>query len=230
MLVSVVLIRPINLTYSRHYIVPHHNLFSPQFDELSPLSSDVHLSDMNNTAAVLAVIANLEDRPEIIFTRRADHMNSHSGQVSFPGGRWEEGDADLSSTALRETEEEIGLPPSAIQLKGTLKPRLSRYGLYVLPYVGVMHETVEIIPNPEEIASVFHVPLSYFVENQPDRIDLLQRNGVRIVAPAWNYQDYDIWGLTAIFTQDLLHRLGVRLNFSGVPREKRGSSGGSADE
>lgn len=230
MLVSVVLSRPINLTYSRCYIVPHHNLFSPQFDELGLLSSGAPRSDMSNTAAVLAVIANLKHRPEIIFTRRADHMHSHSGQVSFPGGRWEEGDADLSITALRETEEEIGLPASAIQLKGTLKPRFSRYGLYVLPYVGVMHEPSEIIPNPAEIASVFRVPLCYFVENQPDRIDLLQRNGVRIVAPAWNYEDYDIWGLTAIFTQDLLHRLGVRLDFSGVPREKRGSSEGSADD
>jgi 8-oxo-dGTP pyrophosphatase MutT (NUDIX family) len=229
-LVSVVWIRPINLTYSRCYIVPHHNRFLPQFDELNPLSSGVASSNMDNKAAVLAIITNLEHRPEIIFTRRADHMHSHSGQVSFPGGRWEEGDADLSMTALRETEEEIGLPRSSIQLKGTLQPKLSRYGLYVLPYVGVMHEQSEIIPNPEEIASVFHVPLSYFVENQPDRIDLLHRDGVRVVAPAWNYEDYDIWGLTAIFTQDLLHRLGIRLNFSGVPREKRGSSGGSADE
>jgi len=210
--------------------VPHHNRFFPQFDELNPLNLGAVEQDMGSSAAVLAILTNLEHHPEIIFTRRADHMNSHSGQVSFPGGRWEERDVDLSNTALRETEEEIGLPRSVIQLKGTLKPRFSRNGLYVLPYVGVMHEQVEYIPNPEEIASVFHVPLSYFAENQPDRIDLLQRDGVRIVAPAWNFEDYDIWGLTAMFTQDLLHRLGITLDFSGVPREKRGSSGGSADD
>ncbi|MEQ8954568.1 MAG: CoA pyrophosphatase [Pseudomonadales bacterium] len=178
---------------------------------------------MSRSAAVLVVIAyNQDQAPEVIYTRRADHMTSHSGQVSFPGGRWEEGDTDLSITALRETEEEIGLSRSLVELKGTLKPRYSRFGLDVLPYVGVLHEPVKLVPNPDEIASIFHVPLSYFIENKPDRIDLLHRQDVRIVAPAWNFEDYDIWGLTAMFTQDLLHRLGIELDFSGVPREKRG--------
>jgi 8-oxo-dGTP pyrophosphatase MutT (NUDIX family) len=201
----------------------HHNRFSLQFDNLSPLKVGPLAEDMSTSAAVLLIIANMDHSPEIIYTRRADHMTSHSGQVSFPGGRWEEGDEDLSITALRETEEEIGLPRSAIALKGVLKPRISANALDVLPYVGVLEEPVELVPNPEEIASIFHVPLSYFIENQPDRIDLLSRHGVRIAAPAWNFEDYDIWGLTAIFTQDLLHRLGVKLDFTGVPREKRGS-------
>lgn len=178
--------------------------------------------DMSRSAAVLIAIANLGHDPEIIYTRRADHMTFHSGQVSFPGGRWEEGDDDLSITALRETEEEISLSRSLVELKGTLKSRYSRFGLDVLPYVGVLQESVELVPNPDEIASIFHVPLSYFIENQPDRIDFLHRQDVRIVAPAWNFEDYDIWGLTAMFTQDLLHRLGIELDFSGVPREKRG--------
>lgn len=201
----------------------HHNRFSLQFDELSPINSGEVSADMSRSAAVLVAITNLDDNPEIIYTRRADHMTTHSGQVSFPGGRWEIGDADLSITALRETEEEIGLPRSAVELKGTLKQRYSRFGLDVLPYVGVLHEPVELVPNPHEIASIFNVPLSYFTENQPDRIDLLHRDDVRIVAPGWNYEDYDIWGLTAIFTQDLLHRLGIKLDLRGVPREKRGS-------
>jgi len=200
----------------------HHNRFSLQFDELNPINSGEIRADMTRSAAVLVILTNLDYNPEIIFTRRADHLTSHSGQVSFPGGRWEAGDTDLSITALRETEEEIGLPRSLIELKGTLKQRYSRFGLNVLPYVGVLHESVELVPNPDEIASIFHVPLNYFIEKQPDRIDLLHRQDVRIVAPAWNYEDYDIWGLTAMFTQDLLHRLGIKLDFSGVPREKRG--------
>lgn len=200
----------------------HHNRFSLHFDKLDPLSGGEPGKDRSSSAAVLAIITHEGNGPEIIYTRRADHMNSHSGQVSFPGGRWEEGDADLSMTALRETEEEIGLHRSAVELKGVLKPRVSANALDVLPYVGLLHGPAKLTPNPEEIASIFHVPIRYFLENQPDRVDLLSRNDVRIAAPAWNYEGYDIWGLTAMFTQDLLHRLGIGIDLTGVPREKRG--------
>ena len=87
----------------------HLNTISLEFDALDSLNSEKVPKNMESMAAVLIAIALEEGNPKIVFTRRADHMNSHAGQVSYPGGHWERGDENLAATALRESFEEIGL-------------------------------------------------------------------------------------------------------------------------
>ncbi len=90
--------------------------------------------------AEAAVLMPIVDRPEptLLFTRRAAHLNTHSGQVAFPGGKREAQDPDLLTTALRESEEEIALPPHHVQLLGRLSEVVSLHGLRVTPYVGLI--------------------------------------------------------------------------------------------
>lgn len=199
----------------------HHKPISLIFDDLDPLDQNKLPKDPKLAAAVLIAITEKSD-PEIIFTRRADHLNSHSGQVSFPGGRWEQQDKNLEKTALRESHEEIGLLPGLVSMHGRISPRPSKDGLFVQPYVGTVPRNVDVKPNPDEIASIFRVPLSYFEANKPDRVDKLSRHGVGVRVPAWDFQGYDIWGLTAMFTLDLLKRLKIKIDMTSVPERELG--------
>lgn len=216
----------------------HLNPISLIYDDLDPLRVQKDLLCPDRAAAVLIAITSDPNDPEIIFTRRADHLSSHSGQVSFPGGRWESQDTELSQTALRETHEEIGLSPDLVELKGRLDSRVSANGLSVQPFVGLVEPNTDLTPSPDEIADIFLVPLRFFMENQPCRIDRLSRNGDTALVPAWEFasydradrynnssdkgveKSYDIWGLTAMFTRDLLDRLGIETDLTGI-RERR---------
>ena len=195
--------------------VSHLNPISLSFDELDPVQAKKNTGHAQTSAAVLIAITRSHVNPEIIFTRRADHLNSHSGQVSFPGGRWEPGDADLGMTALRESYEEIALAPERVELKGCLGSRRSINGLGVQPYVGLVPRDIVLKANPNEIADIFKVPLAFFADTRPSRIDNLSRGGGRQRVPAWDFEGFDIWGLTAVFTRDLLARFGVQVDLKG---------------
>ena len=112
-------------------------------------------------AAVLVPITR-SDEPELVLTLRASGLSTHGGEVAFPGGRRDPEDRDLVDTALREAEEEIGLPPGLVEVVGPLSSLVSRHGIQVTPYVGLVPDYVEYKPNDAEIASVFSVPLEFF--------------------------------------------------------------------
>lgn len=157
-------------------------------------------------AAVLLPITRSEN-PELVLTLRASGMSTHSGEVAFPGGRRDPSDLSLAYTALREAEEEVGLKPSMVQVVGPLSSVVSRYGLQVTPYVGLVPEHVQYKPNDAEIAAVFHVPLSFFLEDQREvthRIDYLGRSWY---VPCYRYENFKIWGLTAIMVVELMNVL-----------------------
>lgn len=193
----------------------HHNPISLLFDELDPIHTQKSIKNTDLAAAVLIAITNDNYEPEIIFTRRADHLNSHSGQVSFPGGRWEFDDRNLADTALRESHEEIGLQPSLVELKGCLECLPSINGLDVQPYVGLVPNKVSLLANPDEIADIFSVPIRFLIEG-PTRVDHINRAGMKRRVPAWEYKGFDIWGLTAVFTYRLLNRMGFNINLNDV--------------
>lgn len=190
------------------------------FENLDPLDSIVPTTNLDRAAAVLIAISD-DKQPKILYTRRADHLNSHSGHVSFPGGRWEVGDdvgdKGLSDTALRESSEEVSLLPRQVCLKGCMAPKVSSNRLDVFPYVGVIPSSVKLVASPDEIADIFYVPVEFFVKQPPSSIDLLKRDGVIVRVPAWNYEGYDIWGLTAMFTYDLLSRFNVEIDLCSAP-------------
>lgn len=196
------------------------NPISLLFDALDPVSEKKNSENTESAAAVLIAITDSASNPEIIYTRRADHLNSHSGQVSFPGGRWEPGDEHLTETALRESYEEICLDPDLVQIKGCLPPRISVNKLDVHPFVAQVPASVELSASFEEIADIFKVPVRYFMESKPSRIDCFRRESMERRVPAWEYASFDIWGLTAMFTYDLLRKFQVDVDFTNVLEKK----------
>ncbi|PPV42444.1 CoA pyrophosphatase [Ectopseudomonas oleovorans] len=155
-------------------------------------------------AAVLVPITR-SDEPELVLTLRASGLSTHSGEVAFPGGRRDPEDRDLVHTALREAEEEIGLPPGLVEVVGPLSTLVSRHGIRVTPYVGVVPDYVEYKANDAEIASVFQVPLAFFRSDPREmthRIDYLGRSWY---VPSYTYGEYRIWGLTAIMVVELVN-------------------------
>ncbi|UTW08868.1 CoA pyrophosphatase [Pseudomonas benzenivorans] len=157
-------------------------------------------------AAVLVPITR-SDEPEVILTLRASGLSTHGGEVAFPGGRRDPEDRDLIHTALREAEEEIGLPPGLVEVIGPLSSVVSRHGIHVTPYVGLVPDYVDYEANDGEIASVFSVPLAFFRDDPRDvthRIDYL---GQSWYVPSYQYGEYKIWGLTAIMLVELVNLL-----------------------
>ena len=204
-------------------LMSHLNPIPLSFDGLDAIDEEKGTSGSSrNSAAVLIAITDQPDNPELIFTRRADHLNSHRGQVSFPGGRWEPGDDSLVQTALRESREEIALDADLVAIVGCMSPRISVNDLDVYPYVGVVSNSLSLSANPDEIASIFKVPMNFFKEVKPARLDCLSRHGKDYLVPAWDFEGFDIWGLTAMFTCDLMGRLNIALDFSGVPERRYG--------
>lgn len=157
-------------------------------------------------AAVLVLISR-GDNPAVLYTKRAAHLRQHPGEVCFPGGMWEAGDADLLVTAQRETHEEIGLPASAIQLLGRLPQSYTRAGTPVTPFVASFDSSIPLQPSPAELESVFCVPLAVFDAGIQVRKDRFERDGRVIEVPAYQYEGYEIWGFTAAVTAQLLRLL-----------------------
>ncbi|WP_271409015.1 CoA pyrophosphatase [Pseudomonas sp. Q1-7] len=155
-------------------------------------------------AAVLVPVTR-GDEPELVLTLRASGLSTHGGEVAFPGGRRDPEDPDLIRTALREAEEEVGLPPGLVEVIGPLSTLVSRHGIKVTPYVGLVPDFVEYKANDGEIDSVFSVPLAFFRDDPRQvthRIDYLGRSWY---VPSYQYGEYKIWGLTAIMIVELVN-------------------------
>ncbi|MCV6603718.1 MAG: CoA pyrophosphatase, partial [Porticoccaceae bacterium] len=123
-----------------------------------PLQEVMPLQTSEREAAVLLALTE-EEHPHVVLTRRAGHLNDHAGEVALPGGMWEPEDNSLLHTALRESHEEIGLPPDDVDLFATMPPRDTRLGVRVTPYVGRIAADVELTPELAELDAIFRVPL-----------------------------------------------------------------------
>ncbi len=153
-----------------------------------------------------AVLVPVVDRPQgltLLLTRRTDHLRSHSGQISFPGGRREPQDASPEATALRETGEEIGLSAGRIRLAGRLNVRETGSGYRVVPVVGVVEPPERLVPDDREVAEIFEVPLDFLIAPANHRFETLVRGSVERRFHAIPYGEYFIWGLTARVIVDL---------------------------
>ena len=155
-------------------------------------------------AAVLIALTD-SDEPELIYTLRSNKVGSHGGEVSFPGGMYEDVDKNLEHTALRESEEETGMDSSQVNILGPLDTVVSRYNISVTPYVGIVPENVSLNNKSEEIESCFKVPLSFLLRDERHRNDEIKRDGDIFFMPAYQYDSYIIWGLTAMMTVDFLN-------------------------
>ena len=154
-------------------------------------------------AAVLVPLID-DDSVRLLLTLRAGKLSAHGGEVALPGGREDIDDLSSQYTALRETEEEIGVSAYQVEVIGELQSFVSKYGLLVTPIVGVIPAGLTYRANPAEIDSIFEVPLDFFTTTQPIRIDDLNRQGEFNRVPAYNFDGYEIWGLTALIIGELL--------------------------
>ena len=141
-----------------------------------------------------------------VFTRRRDDLRSHPGEISFPGGRQEASDADLRATALREAQEEVGLPPEGVQVAGALPPTptiVTHYAIY--PFVGAIEPGFAWVPQDTEVAEVLELRLSDVRDGHGMR--RLVRKGVPFRTDTYEVGETLIWGATARIVRDLLARL-----------------------
>jgi 8-oxo-dGTP pyrophosphatase MutT (NUDIX family) len=151
-------------------------------------------------AGVLVAITD-ELEPHLVLTRRADHLNTHSGEVAFAGGKRDDSDPDIVFTALREAHEEIDLASKDVNIIGQLDQVVSRFGYVVTPIVGLIPADTTFIANPDELDAVFKVPLRFFLETKPH--DYFERGSISI--PSFHYEGFRIWGLTAMMITEMMN-------------------------
>ncbi len=147
-----------------------------------------------------AVLVPLMDRPDglsVLLTRRADHLTHHAGQISFPGGRLEPSDKSAAEAALRETEEEIGLPPSHVEIIGYLDNYITITGYSVTPVVGIVCPDFDMRIDKTEVAEAFEVPLDYVLDPAKVRRREKKLFGIHVAYYEIPYGRYNIWGATA---------------------------------
>lgn len=164
--------------------------------------------DPIEAAVLLPLYGWPEDEPGLVFTERRADLRRHAGEISFPGGRRDPGDADLSATALREAQEEIGLDPARVELGEELPATNTLVTSYrIHPFVGhIPHpRELDLQPNPAEVETV--LTLSLEVLRGSYEIRRLVRRGVPIHTPTYEVEGQLIWGATARILSDLLQRL-----------------------
>lgn len=159
-------------------------------------------------AAVLVPVSAWPDRPLITFTERRADLRKHAGEISFPGGVGEPEDRDLAHTALRESHEEINLPPERVELVGALPP----VGTFVTsfriqPYVGLVNGDDSLVANPDEVAAILNFDVEELVDSYAMR--RLMRRGLPIRTPTFALGRHLIWGATARILTEFLVRINA---------------------
>lgn len=183
-------------------------------DDLSVRASDYDLNGgrrragaVLRRAAVLAVVAPRPSGLMVTLTRRADHLARHPGQIAFPGGRIDPQDANAAAAALREAEEEIGLPRDGVEMLGAFDPYETATGYCVTPFVGVTSGAFKPRPEPGEVAEVFEAPLSFLLDPANLRQESFEWRGGERRTYVMRFGARRIWGATAGMIRALQKRV-----------------------
>lgn len=155
-------------------------------------------------AAVLIPLFSRAGVPHVLFTKRTQSLRNHAGQISFPGGTRDESDATPLHTALRETHEELGIPPAAVTVLGLLEETPTVTQFRVLPFVGVIPSDFAYVANPAEIEEILEIPLSHLLRPEIHRMEKLKFEGREREVYFYDYGKYVIWGATARMLRNLL--------------------------
>ncbi len=173
---------------------------------LSPEEAAALDAPGSKDAAVLIPLYPRGDDAVAVFTERRGDLRRHAGEISFPGGRQDRPDEDLRTTALREAEEEIGLPRGSVQLVGALPPTGTFVTSYrIHPFVGVIAPGHEWSPQPSEVEAVLELSLPALARGYEPR--RLFRKGVPFKTPTYTVDGHFVWGATARIVEELLDRL-----------------------
>ncbi|MDG2421190.1 MAG: CoA pyrophosphatase [Gammaproteobacteria bacterium] len=166
--------------------------------ELEVYNSVKDEDSLRNAAVLIPITRDTNDiNSHVILTVRSPNLKSHAGQISLPGGTREDLDADDIATALRESEEEIGLSPSAVEIIGRLGSLALPSGFLVKPIVGVVDQGLIYNPQQEEVADIFQVPLDLILDISAYKNSQVEFAGVNRTILELQYENYRIWGATA---------------------------------
>ncbi|MDE2042523.1 MAG: CoA pyrophosphatase, partial [Alphaproteobacteria bacterium] len=159
--------------------------------------------------APAAVLIAVTDSPEpgVILTRRPDHMRAHAGQIAFPGGKVDAGDASLTAAALREAQEEIALDPAQVRVIGTTDAYRTGSGFCITPVLGIIPPDLDLHPHAGEVADIFQVPLAFLLDPGNHQRLSGEWQGHQRTYYAIEWQNRIIWGATAGMLVNLAARL-----------------------
>mgnify|MGYP005843599607 CR=1 FL=1 len=155
-------------------------------------------------AAVLIPLLQTENGLDLLLTVRTDDVAHHKGQVAFPGGAREPQDNSPQMTALRETEEELALPPNQVEILGRIDDMWTPTGFIVTPIVGYLPGLPGLDPQPSEVSEYFTVPLSFFMNDSNGYTQTYQRGCLKTDVWFYDYGSYTVWGVTAFIIRNLL--------------------------
>jgi 8-oxo-dGTP pyrophosphatase MutT (NUDIX family) len=158
-------------------------------------------------AAVLVTIFEKDGEPHFLLTKRTEDVEHHKGQISFPGGAVDPEDGDIATTALRESQEEIGLCPEHIRICGLLSDIAIPTGFVVTPVLGYLEHLPPLTLNHQEVESILEVPFSFFLEQKNKRIVKMHRGGIQRDVVFFDYGEHEIWGATAAIIDTFLGKL-----------------------
>jgi len=173
--------------------------------DLNPSAREMGPRDLAPACVLIPIIRRA--KPTLLFTKRAEELPRHPGQVSFPGGRVHTSDVSLAATALRELEEETGIAAGFVSVQGFLEVYETVTGYAVVPVVGLLSEGFALKPDAREVAEVFEAPLAFFLDpaNRQEHV-LNWKGGMRRVY-AFEVETHYIWGATAAILVNLAQRL-----------------------
>lgn len=173
---------------------------------LAALETRAISAGYDREAAVLMPVFERDCEPHFLLTLRTEEVETHKGQISFPGGM-RHGDESLEATALRETREEIGIDAEKIEILGRFHDYVSSTDYRVVPYVGYVRSPFQVVPQPTEVAEVLMVPFGIFLDPGRLRTEKTMKRGALIDVYFYSYNFYQIWGLTARIIKDFLAAL-----------------------
>ncbi len=169
-----------------------------------------NLNIKERAAAVLVPIIVSDFELRVLLTLRSHNLKEHAGQVSFPGGQKEPDDKSIIDTALRESYEEVGLIRSDVEMICMLNPVRTLTNYLIRPVVGLVKGPYEFLLDRCEVAEIFEVPLSYFLNNENLQKETYQWETKQIPIYSYQYRDYRIWGATSLIIVDLIKRLSLK--------------------
>ncbi len=174
------------------------------------------IADYTSEAAILVLIIERQGEPHFLLTRRTEEVQTHKGQISFPGGM-RDGSESLEQTALRETFEEVGIEADRIEILGRFHDYLSSTDYRVTPFAGYIEGPFSTTPQTTEVAEILLVPFSIFLDPGRLRIEqMLYRGRMRDVY-FYSYETHQIWGLTARIIKDFLAEVLQETDRKDIP-------------
>lgn len=171
--------------------------------ELNPELAKPDGSNEKRLAAVLIAVFERDNQAFVLLTQRTDSLPTHAGQISFPGGKMDPGDANAVDTALREAREEISLDPEFVEPIGFLQDYVTSTGYRIYPLVAAIREGYSIVPDHNEVAEIFDVPLQFLMNAKNHEIHSREWRGAKRQFYAMPYGDRFIWGATAGMLRNL---------------------------